>query len=199
MSPRDHGLDQLTDLLGQCLGRIEAQAFRLQRDPDDSDETAVVAAFDDETELLQELIGSLLVCAVDEHADANATVERALRGCLGDLTVPLVVRQRLAPALPRVACSPDELAFAVQRALALAIGPLPPGGEIIVTTRREAEAVVFELESLGAQPDRHVRARSETLAEFVAGLHGHCRVESAADGTLLLALELPLALAHDER
>lgn len=197
MPPPD--LDHLTNLLTQCLGRIEEHAFRLQADDDDPADVLVADAIEDEASLLQELVGSLLVTAVDEHADLNATVERALRSCIGELGVPIVLRQRLAPHLPRIACSPADLAYAVQRALALGLGRLGPGGEVLVTTRREPESVLFELECHGFGTDRHLPERSETLAEFVVGLRGHCRLQTTDDGTLLLAFELPVALAFDER
>ncbi|MBL8728585.1 MAG: hypothetical protein JNM25_09160 [Planctomycetes bacterium] len=192
-------LDHLTNLLSLCLGRIEEHAFQLQDETDARRDPAVADAIEDEASLLQELVGSLLVCAVDEHADLNATVERALRSCVGEVNVPIVVRQRLAPRLPKIACPPADLAYAVQRALVLAIGRLAPGGEIAVTTRREHDTVLFEVESRGVEVDRHLAERSETLAEFVVGLRGHCRVHSAADDTLLLAFELPIALALDDR
>lgn len=199
MPPHEPDLDHLTNLLTMCLGRIEEHAFRLQ-DEDETPGDAVIAdAIEDEASLLQELVGSLMVCAVDEHADLNQTVERALRSCVGDLDVPIVLRQRLAAGLPRVACAPADLAYAVQRALSLGIARLGPGGEVLVTTRREHDAVLFELECHGFGSDRHLPERSETLAEFVVGLRGHCRIENTADGTLLLAFELPVALAFDER
>jgi hypothetical protein len=192
-------LDQLTNLLSLCLGRIEEHAFQLQDETGPQDEVVLGDAFQDEASLLQELVASLLVCAVDEHADLNATVERALRSCVGELEVPIVLRQRLAPQLPKIACSPADLAYAVQRALVLGIGRLGPGGEVVLTTRREPDFALFELESRGVEVDRHLAERSETLAEFVVGLGGHCRVHTGGDATLLLAFELPLALAFDER
>lgn len=141
MSAREPELDQLTTLLGQCLGRIEEHAFRLQDDTWTGDEPAAGDALDDETDLLQELIGSLLVCAVDEHADLNATVQRALQQQLGEVAVPIVVRQRFARDLPKVACTPADATFAVQRALALVLGRLEPGCEVSLWARgRERSA-----------------------------------------------------------
>lgn len=198
MPPREPELDHLTRLLGQCLGRIEAQAFDLQETGVGTDDPALADALDDEATTLHELIDSLLVYVADEHADLNATIERALREHLSDLDVPVVVRQRLAPGLPKIACPPADLAIAVQRALVLAIGRLGPGGEVALVTRCEAGTALLELESRGSERDLHLPQRSETLAEFVGGLGGHCRVETDADGTLLLALELPTALAFDE-
>jgi hypothetical protein len=199
MASHEPELDHLTHLLGQCLGRIEEQAFRVQDDSWQDTNPGTDAAIEDETALLQELVGSLLVCAVDEYADLNATVQRALQARLGDLGVPVVVRQRLARHLPKVACAPADVAFAVQRALALSLGQLEPGSELTVTTRREDGHLLFELERRGGPLDRHLVERCETLAEFAAGLHGQCRVHADADGSLLLALELPATLALDER
>lgn len=197
MPPPEPDLDQLTTLLGRCLGRIEEQAFRLQRDDDADDDPAIGDALDDETSMLQELMESLLESTTSDHADLNATIERAVQSCLGEVDVPLVVRQRLAQGLPKVACTPGQLAFAVQRALVLGLGRLEPGDEVVLTTRRDDGAVLFELESFGRQDDRHLRDRTETLAEFVSGFLGNCRVQARDEHTLLLVLELPVAFVPD--
>jgi hypothetical protein len=76
---------------------------------------------------------------------------------------------------------------------------LEPGGEIVLTTRREDDSIVFEMESHGESRDRHLEDRTVTLCDFVASFHGQCRAESDEQGTLLLALELPMATAHGER
>jgi hypothetical protein len=73
-----------------------------------------------------------------------------------------------------------------------------PGGEVRIATRREADHVVFELETQGRERDRHLRERAATLREFVAGFDGRCHVEADERGTLLIALELPAELALDE-
>ena len=67
---RDRELDRLTTLLGQCLGRIDEQAYRLQRVDDDAEDCAddgVADVLENEAARLQELVGSLL-----ERADAPA-------------------------------------------------------------------------------------------------------------------------------
>ncbi|MBX3462603.1 MAG: hypothetical protein KF830_05500 [Planctomycetes bacterium] len=199
MASREPELDHLTRLLGQCLGRIEEQAFRLQDDSWQADEHGTFAAMEDETATLHDLVDSLLVCAIDEHADLNAIVARALLDQLGTAGVPLVVRQRLDRHLPKVAGAPADVAFAVRRALAIGFGRPEPGTELVLTTRREDGHLLFELERRGGPIDDHLAERCETLAEFTAGLNGHCRVHAEACGSLLLALELPAALAFDER
>lgn len=197
MPPPEPDLDQLTTLLGRCLGRIEEQAFRLQHDDDADDDPGIGDAFDDETAMLQDLMESLLATTTSDHADLNATIERAVQSCLGEIDIPIVVRQRLAKDLPKVACTPGQLAFAVQRALMLGLGRLEPGDEVVLTTRRDDGAVLFELESCGTQDDRHLRDRTETLAEFVSGFQGNCRVQTRDERTLLLVLELPVAFVPD--
>jgi hypothetical protein len=198
MPPPEPELDHITNLLGMCLGRIEEHAFRLQRDADEVEDLAVGYSIEDEASLLQELVGSLLDQAAPEEADLNATIERAVQSCLSEVGIPVVVRQRLARGLPRVACTPGQLAFAVQRALVLGLGRLEPGGEVVLTSRCENGSLLFELESRGRQDDRHLAERAETLAEFVAGFEGHCRVQADGDHTLLLVLELPAAFVPDE-
>lgn len=193
----------MTNLLGQCLGRIEAQVFRLQHDPDACDEHLFAAAVDEEATVLCDLVGSLSDPAVTQRADLDATVRRAVQACLGELGVPIVVRERLAPALPPIACAPAQLAFAVQRALVLATGRLAAGDELEITTRRDGDGVVLELESRGRrrgrERDRHLRERAETLCEFVDGLRGLCRIECDDRDQLLVVIDLPAAMAVDER
>ncbi len=199
MPPPEPDLDRLTNLLSLCLGRIEEQAFRLQDDTGQHEAELAGSVFDDETVMLQDLVGSLLHAPQPEHSDLNATIERAVLSCLDEIGMPVVVRQRLALGLPAIACAPGPLAFAVQRALMLGLGRLEPGGEVVLTTRRDDGSVLFELESYGARADRHLQERTETLAEFVAGLQGNCRVQTCDRDRLLLVLELPAAFALDER
>ena len=89
MTKRDRVLDELTRLLGQCLGRIDGHAFALQRGEQDADEAH--DALERETGRLQELLDALLQSAdTNEPArtDLNRTVERVVRdtlpGFLGD-------------------------------------------------------------------------------------------------------------------
>lgn len=196
MHASERNLDRISALLGQCLGRIDAHAYRAQEL--DEPESAFLTAeeIDHETAELQELVGSLLdnVVAADD-ADLNHIVDQAVRSCIAAIEMPIVVRQRLCPDLPRVACSPGPLTFAVQRALGIGIGHLEPGGELTLVTRRECDAIVFEMESRGDVGDGNLRERTATLCEFVTGLHGSCRAEADEQGTLLLALELPTVLA----
>jgi hypothetical protein len=121
-----------------------------------------------------------------------------LRDCLAELDMPVVVRQRLTAGLPPIACAPGQLAFAVQRAFMLALARADRGGDILVTSRRDGNYVVFELECCGGGRDRHLHERSTTLCEFVAGFHGLCRVDEDDRGTLLIALELPTSLVIDD-
>lgn len=197
MTQRETDLDRITTLLGRCLGRIDEQANRLQRDADDDEFLGDVLEY--EAAMLQELVGSLVEANAHlEHADLNRIVLQSVRDCVAELGVPVVVSQRLAPDLPRVACEAGPLAFAVQRAVMLALARADDAGDLRVTTRREGERVLFELESHGPGRDRHLRERTATLCEFVAGLNGQCRIDSD-QGDLLIALELPAALAIDDR
>ena len=198
MTQRETDLDRITTLLGQCLGRIDEQAYRLQRDEDGDDFVGDV--LEQEAAMLQELVGTLVEAnARIEYSDLNRVVVQSVRDCVAELGVPVVVSQVLAPDLPRIACGPGQLAFAVQRAVMLALARADESGDIRVTTRREGEQVVFELESHGRGRDRHLHERTATLCEFVAGLDGHCRIDCDDQGSLLIALELPAALAIDDR
>ena len=199
MPQREPELDHVTNLLGQCLERIEQQVARLADDDADLETLAAGCVFDDEAGMLQELVESLLDGDAPSCANLNTTVQRAVQTCLGELTVPVVVRELLAPDLPMVACSPGELTFAVQRGLVLGVGRIAPGGEVLLTTRCDGAHVVFEIETHGTEVDRYLPTRSETLAEIVASLRGQCRVSTRADGSVHLALEQPVEPALDDR
>ena len=57
MPPPEPDLDRLTNLLSLCLGRIEEQAFRLQDDTGQHEAELAGSVFDDETGMLQDLVG----------------------------------------------------------------------------------------------------------------------------------------------
>jgi len=200
---RDLELDRLTTLLGQCLGRIDEQAYRLQQvddEAEDSTDDGVADVLETEAARLQELVSSLLERAdAPEQSDLDEVVHASVRGCMQELGSPIVVRQRLAGELPPIACTPGQLAYAVQRALVLATSRLDVGGELRVTTRREDDCAVLELEGQGTRNDRNLQDRAETLCEFVSSFRGTCRVAYDEQQNLLIVLELPLALAIDER
>ena len=200
---RDLELDRLTTLLGQCLGRIDEQAYRLQQVDDEAEDytdDGVADVLETEAARLQELVSSLLERAdAPEQSDLDDVVHASVRGCMQELGSPIVVRQRLAGELPPVACTPGQLAYAVQRALVLATSRLDVGGELRVTTRREDDCAVLELEGQGTRNDRNLQDRAETLCEFVSSFRGTCRVAYDEQQNLLIVLELPLALAIDER
>lgn len=196
MTRRDDDLDRITTLLGQCLGRIDEQAFRLQRGVDD-DEIEVCDALENEATLLQELISSAVSCAArSEQPDLNRVVEQSLRGCVAELGIPIVIRQNLAQGLPRIQCSDSQLAYAVQRALMLALSGIEAGGELSVTTRIEGETVLFETESPFGE-EVHLDERATTLSEFVESLGGRCMVDGDGLASRLIAMELPAALVTD--
>ena len=198
---REPDLDRLTTLLGQCLGRIDEQAFRLQRQGDEEDEDQQIGdVLEDEAARLQELVGTLLEQEqTREQCDLNQLVSSALTACVAELGVPLLVRQRLAPQLPTIACRPGQIAYAVQRAFVIAAGRLGAGDELLVTTREEHGQVMLEIESRGGERDDQLDRRVQTLCEFVAALHGNCRVAHDERANLLLVLELPQHVVIDDR
>lgn len=200
MAQRETDLERITTLLGQCLGRIDEQAFRIQCDDVAQDPDGAAFVLEQEAAELQELVGSLMLAEQQvEQADLNRIVDRAVRGCVAEASVPIVSRQQLDRNLPQIACSPGQVAFAVQRGVMLGLACLGPGDELTVSTRSDGETAVFELEARGNQRDRHQHERAASLVEFTQGLGGTCRVDVDSSGHLLLALELPTALAADER
>lgn len=198
MAQRETNLEQITTWVGQCLGRIEAQAFQLQVDAEQNPEAAA-AALEHHAAELQELVGALLVAEQarleDAEADLNPIVDRAVRGCVAEAMIPVVTRQNLQRDLPHVACPPGQLAFAVQRAVMLGLAQLQPGDELRVATRMEADAAVFELETHGSGSGDHCSERAASLIDFATNLGGNCRIDFDGQGRLLLALELPLVHA----
>ena len=195
---REPDLDRLTTLLGQCLGRIDEQAFRLQRQDEDEDQV-IGDVLEDEAARLQELVGTLIEQEQSrEECDLNRLVSTSLTACVAELGVPIVIRQRLAQNLPTIACRPAQIAYAVQRAFVIAAGRLGVGDELVVTTRREQEQVVLEIESRGGERDAHLGQRVQTLCDFVAAMHGNCRVAHDERANLLLVLELPQQVAIDD-
>ena len=194
---REPNLDHLTTLLGQCLGRIDERAFQIQQLGDEQDDD-LGDVLENEAATLQELVGSLVDRQSPERCDLNRIVGAAIESCVQELGASIVVRQRLANDLPQIACTPSQLAYAVQRAMVIAAGRLEVGGELVVTTRADDDGLVLELESRGGKRDHHLRQRTETLCEFVAGMRGNCRIDHDAFGNLFVVVELPQALVVED-
>lgn len=192
-------LEHLTALLGQCLGRIDERAYRLQQLGDDEADLDAQDVLECETATLHELVDTLLDrCDAPPQFDVNRIVDQAVTGCMSELAVPILVRERLAPGLPPAGCSASQLASAVQRALVISATRLDAGGELIVGTRAEGGAVVIEIESRGGRRDRHLQQRALTLCEFVASFGGNCHIDLDDRDNLLVVVELPQPVAHDE-
>lgn len=197
MTNRETDVDRITALLGQCLGRIDEQAFRMQQVGEGGEDFVAAETFEDAAATLQELIGSLMSATAKPEPDAlvEPIVRRALQQVVDELGVPITSRDRFEPNLPKAACTPGQLAFSVQRALMLAVSGIQPGGELQVGARFEAGRVVLEFESVCPGGVAHLVARAETLCEFVQDYDGTCRVDSDGRGHILIALEVPAALA----
>lgn len=198
MTHRETDLERITSLLGQCLGRIDEQAYRLQNLREDDEDFAAAGTFEDAAATLQELIANLLQARERvDCAQVDPIVRRSLDEIIGELGVPIVMRHRLATGLPKVACTPGQLAFAVQRALMLAVAQIEVGCEVIVETRRDGDSVLFEVESNCPAGVKHLGDRALTLRAFVAEFGGACQIDTDGRGKILIALELPLALVSD--
>lgn len=189
--------ERLTSLLRQCLSRIDAQARRVHRSKGRISES-MAHLFDDQDTKLQGVLESLLAWSEPEdHADLNRVVRQTVQSFLGATNVPVVVREKLAPDLPSIACGPVPLTCAVRRALVLALGRTE-GGEITVTTRAVADSVVFEVERHSMTCEHHMKERGLTLCEFVARMRGECRIDYDQRGALLISIDLPPVLRVDE-
>ena len=196
MTSKDSDLGKLTSLMGQCLGRIDEEAFRLQEKGEDVDfDTA--DRLEDETGMLHELVESMLDVEMNsDETNVNQIVARVAESCLQELTVPIVLRQTLTAESSMVVAPVAMVNVAVQRAMALAVNPLGPGDELRLTTRLDCGSVLFEIESLGSHPDSNAGDRVETLREFVEELGGTCQMRQDAED-LFLVLELPQVMATD--
>lgn len=197
MATNDPDLETLIRMLGQCLGRIDEQAYRVQVGEDDFQ---LADHFEDETALLQELVDSLLVveAADDSGADVNEIVERVLQSCLNELDVPIVIHSNLTTDDSRASAPRALVTVAVQRALELALAPLRPGDELRVTTRRDNDDLLIELEAIGSEPAAAISDRAETLREFVGELGGTCELRCEQAGSqLLMLLGLPRTRVTD--
>ncbi len=195
----DSELDRLTAMLGQCLGRIDESAFRVQQLGDD-DPTAIEALLEQETATLQELMTGI-VDAVEttEECEVRPIVTRAVDACIAEVGMPIVVRMQLANFLSPARCGGQQLASATRRALALATGRMRSGDELAISAREEADTLVIEFECAGGKRDRNMQQRATTLCEFVAGFGGNCRIDVDDQKRLLIALELPKATVRDDR
>lgn len=189
-------LDKLTSLLGQCLGRIDEEAFRMQEKGEEVDfDTA--DRLEAETGTLQELVESMLVVEMDsDETDVNQVVARVAESCLQEVAVPIVMRQMLTTESAMVAAPAALVNVALQRALVLAVTPLGPGDELRLSTRVDSGSVLVEIESLGSQPDGNASDRSETLREFVEELGGTYQMRQNGQD-LFLMIELPQVMATD--
>lgn len=196
MASRDNDLDKLSSLLGQCLGRIDEETYRLQQDGDEVHfDTA--DRLEDQTAELQNLIDSLLVVDTGaDEADVNEVVARVAESCLQEINVPIVLRQVLTTESTVVAAQTSLVTVAVQRAMVLAVVPLGPGDELCLTTRVESGSVVFEIEGHGSQPEAILEERGETLREFVEGFGGNCQMRSNEQDHYMV-IELPQVMATD--
>ena len=128
-------------------------------------------------------------------AQRSPAAGRAIQQVVGELGVPSASREQIASNLPKVACTPGQLAFSVQRALMLAVHGIEPGGELAVGARCEDGHVVIEGESNCPGGVAHLGERAATLCEFVGDYDGTCRVDSDGHGHILIALEVPATLA----
>ena len=196
MASRDQDLDKLSALLGQCLGRIDEEAYRLQQDGDDVDfDTA--DRLEEHTSELQGLIDSLMVVDMgSDETDVNSVVRKVAEACLQEINVPILLRQALTSESTSVAAQSGLVTVAVQRAMVLAVEPLGPGDELCLPTRVEGGSVVFEIECHSQEPGAVIAERSETLREFLDGFGGSFNMRSEARDHYMV-LELPQVIASD--
>ena len=196
MASRDQDLDKLSSLLGQCLGRIDEEAYRLQQDGEDVGfDTA--DRLEEHTSDLQDLIDSLLVVDLgSDTTDVNAVVKQVAESCLQEVNVPILLRQALTGESTVVAGQPGLVTVAVHRAMVLAVEPLMPGDELCLTTRTESGSVVLEIESHCQQPGARMGERGETLREFLEDLGGTFNMRSEQQDHYMV-IELPQGITTE--
>jgi hypothetical protein len=197
---RDSELDRLTAMLGECLGRIDEGAFRLQQLGDTDDPASIEELLEQETAALQESIEDLVGTIEEDHdvCDVRAVVDSVVSERVAEIPVPIVVRMQVPADLPLVRCAAVEMVGVLRRAIKLATRSVVPGDELALRARGEADAIVLELECSCTNNDLHMQQRSMTLCEFVAGVGGHCIVDVDDRGKVLIAMELPRAAVCDD-
>lgn len=196
MASSDPDVDQLTKLLSQCLGRIDAEANSVLQNGEDVD-FDTDNRLEGETNTFQELMDSMLAVEVEsDETDLNNVVSRIAAACLQDIAVPIVFRQTLTSKSSIVPAPADLVTVVVQRAMVLTIAPLAPGDELHLTTRVENGWVLLEIESFGNHRDGNANERTQTLRQFVEELGGSCQVRCEAD-CLFLVIQLPQVIATD--
>ena len=196
MASNDSDLNKLTVLMGQCLGRIDEEAFLLQEHGTDVD-FATADRLDSETETLYGLVDSMLSIETNSNeTNVNQIVTRVTQSTLQELSVPVVLRQALTTESSQVQAPTALVNVAVQRAMALAVKPLGPGDELRLTTRIDCDSVLIEIESRGSSIVSCASDRVETLREFVEDFDGTCQMRQEGSD-LFLVLELPQVMATD--
>jgi len=188
MSNPDRDLAHLGKLLGECLGRIDDQVERLGRDGEVDGEL-----LEDESLLLSHLVDSVVRTNAARPVDFDRLVEQAVDHLLQHAAAPVVVHQRLAGDLPRVACNPTEVAEVLRRALSLGARHAGHGGDLWITTSTNEHGVRCTVRCTG-EVDPHFVERAGTLDEFVAGLGGSLEVSVGWDDATM-AIGFPAELA----
>ncbi len=190
--------DDLDGELGDCLAALNQQLEELARgdqlDPFGTDD--LVAGFDGGIANLHRIVASLLQDVAEatavSRADLDREVESSVRAFTASAKVPLVIRQQLHGGLPKVACHPDELRHAVERALSICSGGCAPGSEVAVRTFADDEQAVLEIRCNDVVRD--LEARSLTLRAFATSWRGRCQLATGAQNGLTLTMTFPLAL-----
>ncbi len=204
--PRDDDFDALSEQLGDCLRRIDADIERLLGD-DASDPETTAAAIDDRAQELCLRIDDVLAAAHAEtgRCEVDRIVDRCVAAAIARAATPLVVRTRLAAGSTLAGCNPEYLRVAVDRALDLAFAHAGSGGEVAIATLTTESAIELAITAArldgdaAARGSEHLRERALTLQAFVAGWQGRCRLDGdgGKDDGFAIALQLPHALAED--
>jgi hypothetical protein len=188
----NHDLERIADLLQDCLDRVDAEARRVQQDPDASfPGDGVCERLEDETVLLHKAVGRLLAAMEarqTEPTDVNRAVSRAVETALRELRHPVVLKIVLAEGLLPVRCAAGPLAAAVERGLDLLARHAGPGGVLDLSTRNRGDAVVVQMNARGDCPPAEEMDTGSSLREFVSSLGASFRMD------LALAVELPAVL-----
>ena len=199
MTEQDPDLDELTTLLSRCLGRIDEQAGRIDQTTATDGGLLAADLLEHEAATLEQLLAAVLNAAdKSDTTDVNAVVDRAVGDFVGELKVPIVLRQQLADQLPQVACPSALFAVAMHRALRIAGARIGAGDELAVATSLNDGLIVVEITGHGNGVEGLTNGRAETLCEFVDGFGGLCRVDNKGEETLRVTLELPRTYATDE-
>lgn len=197
----DRSLEDIQQVIRAELDRIELELSAVLAGEGRLEPEHSLDRFERITEGLEsaihELGESLARLGSVAPVDVNRLASKALQETLVDLEKPLVLRAVWSNELPQPVVPPEPLRSLLARVLSL-VGRFSAAGDaVLVTTRKEGQEVVFEVELEPCDPrstadvSKHFQLRSSSLGEFVSDLGGQFMLREEAR-TVIMEVRLPV-------